>query len=147
MIPLICESKVQYKQTYLQNRNNRNRITDIENRLVVARGKWAWGRERSWIVSISECFSITLECELSWRSLEAWPGLWAQAFSFSPFALHSHLAEGLCQSKQTDQLMSDSLSHPSAWCLMHQTWKGTQIVGEGVGGLNKIMTSVIKSRG
>ena len=35
------ESKIQYKQTYLQSRN---RLIDIENRLVVA--KWGGGRKK-----------------------------------------------------------------------------------------------------
>ena len=36
MISLICESKIQHTWTYLQNRS---RLSDIENRLVVSKGE------------------------------------------------------------------------------------------------------------
>ena len=36
------ESKIWHKWTYLWKRN---RLTDIENRLVVAKGKGVWGRD------------------------------------------------------------------------------------------------------
>jgi len=36
MVPLICESKISYKWTYSQHRN---RITDIENKLIVTKGE------------------------------------------------------------------------------------------------------------
>ena len=38
----LMESKKQHKRTYLQNKN---RLTDIVNRLVVAKGEGRWGRE------------------------------------------------------------------------------------------------------
>ena len=37
---IYVESEIQYKWAYLQNRN---RLSDVENRLVVAKGKRAWG--------------------------------------------------------------------------------------------------------
>ena len=40
MMSLICASKKLYKRTYLQNRN---RLTDIENILVVTKGERGWG--------------------------------------------------------------------------------------------------------
>ena len=40
MISLLVESKIWYKRTYLQNRN---RFTDVENRLVVAKGEQGVG--------------------------------------------------------------------------------------------------------
>ena len=39
---LCVESKIWHKRTYLRNRN---RLTDIENRLVVAKGEEGWGRD------------------------------------------------------------------------------------------------------
>ena len=39
---LYVESKIWHKWTYLQNRN---RLTDIENRLVVAKGEGGWGMD------------------------------------------------------------------------------------------------------
>ena len=40
MIPFMCETKIRHKWIYLRNRN---RLTDIENKLVVARGKVGGG--------------------------------------------------------------------------------------------------------
>ena len=48
---LYVESKIRHKWTYLRNRN---RLTDIENRLVVAKGEEEWGREGLG-VGISRC--------------------------------------------------------------------------------------------
>ena len=39
MISLYVDSKKRYKRTYLQNRN---RLTDIENKLMVTKGKRWW---------------------------------------------------------------------------------------------------------
>ena len=46
MISLLVESKIWYKRTYLQNRN---RFTDVENRLVVAKGE---GQEVGWMACL-----------------------------------------------------------------------------------------------
>ena len=43
MYHLYVESKIWHKWTCLQNRN---RLADIEKRLVVAKGKGVWGRDR-----------------------------------------------------------------------------------------------------
>ena len=48
---LRVESKIWHKWTYLWNRN---RIRDIENRLVVAKGEGAGGR-MEWEVRVSKC--------------------------------------------------------------------------------------------
>ena len=45
------ESKIRHKWTYLQNRN---RLTDIENRLVVAKGEESGGG-KYWDLGISRC--------------------------------------------------------------------------------------------
>ena len=45
------ESKIQYKSTYLQNRN---RITDIEIRLMAAKGEEG-GRGIEWEFGVSRC--------------------------------------------------------------------------------------------
>ena len=39
---LYVESKIQYKGTYLRDRK---RLTDTENRLVVAQGEEGWGKD------------------------------------------------------------------------------------------------------
>ena len=48
---LYVESKIWHKGTYLWNRN---RITDIENRLVVAKGEGVGGGKK-WEVGVSRC--------------------------------------------------------------------------------------------
>ena len=51
------ESKIRYKSTYL---GNKNRLTDLENRLVVA--KWEGGRGRKeWEFGISRCKLLYIE--------------------------------------------------------------------------------------
>ena len=45
------ESKIQDKSMYLQNKN---RLTDIVNRLVVAKGERRWGG-KDWEFGISRC--------------------------------------------------------------------------------------------
>ena len=40
---LYVESKIWHKWTYLQNRN---RLTDIENKLMVTKGEREWGRDK-----------------------------------------------------------------------------------------------------
>ena len=51
------ESKIWHKRTYLQNRN---RLTDIENRLVVAKGSGK-GRGVNWEFGVSRCQLLHLE--------------------------------------------------------------------------------------
>ena len=43
MISLYVESKIWHKWTYLWNRN---RLTDIENKLMVIKGEGRWGRDK-----------------------------------------------------------------------------------------------------
>ena len=45
------ESKIQHKRAYLQNKN---RFTDIENRLVIAKGE-VMREGKDWEFEISEC--------------------------------------------------------------------------------------------
>ena len=45
------DSKIQHKGSYLQDRN---RLTDIEDRLVVTKGEGVWG-EKEWEFGISGC--------------------------------------------------------------------------------------------
>ena len=45
------ESKIQHKRAYLQNKN---RLTDIENTLVIAKGEVMRG-EKDWEFGISRC--------------------------------------------------------------------------------------------
>ena len=49
--------KKRYKRTYLQNRN---RLTDIENRLVFAKGEGG-GRGTEWEFGVSRCKLLHLE--------------------------------------------------------------------------------------
>ena len=51
---LYVQSKIWHKWTHLQNKN---RLTDIENRTVVAKGEGVWGRE----VGVSRCELLYIE--------------------------------------------------------------------------------------
>ena len=55
---LHVESKIRHKWTYLQNRN---RLTDIENRLVVAKGEAGGGR-MNWECGISRGKLVYIGC-------------------------------------------------------------------------------------
>ena len=57
MYHLYVESKTWHNWTYLQNRN---RLTDTENRLVVAKREGS-GRGMEWEVGISRCKLLSLE--------------------------------------------------------------------------------------
>ena len=54
---LCVESKIRHKWTYLQNRN---RLTDIENRLVVAKGEGGGGG-MDWEFGVSRCKLVYME--------------------------------------------------------------------------------------
>ena len=51
------ESKLWHRQTYLQNRN---RFTDMENRLVVAKGE-VGGSGKNWVFGVGKCKLLHLE--------------------------------------------------------------------------------------
>ena len=54
---LCVESKIRQKWTYLWNRN---RLTDIENRYVVAKGQWG-ERQMEWEIKFGKCKMLHLE--------------------------------------------------------------------------------------
>ena len=57
MISLTCGifKKKWYKLTYLQNRN---RVTDVENKFIVTKGKRSWG-ERNWEIQFGSVQSLS----------------------------------------------------------------------------------------
>ena len=56
---LYVESKIWHKWTYLWNRN---RLTDIENRLAVASGEVGVGGGKDWEFGISRCKLLYIGC-------------------------------------------------------------------------------------